>query len=77
MFGTRLNHLRKSLGVTAQQMANYLDIGIHSYRKYESGHRQPSFETLVKIADELDVSTDYLLGRVDYLRPDEVPFDEH
>ena len=72
MFGKRLNILRKSSGVTALKIANHLNMGIHSYRKYESGHRQPSFETLIKIADFLDVSTDYLLGRSDYLRNGEI-----
>jgi transcriptional regulator with XRE-family HTH domain len=32
---------------------------------YESGSRKPSFDTLRKLANTLDVTTDYLLGRVD------------
>ena len=63
MFGNILNKTRKSQGITAQQMADYLNIGLHSYRKYESNDRQPSFEILIKIADKLNVSTDYLLDR--------------
>ena len=74
MFGKRLNYARKSRGLTAQQMANLLNIGLNSYRKYESSHRQPTFETLVKLADELDVFTDYLLGRDDFLESRGVPF---
>ena len=63
MFGNILNETRKSQGITAQQMADYLNIGLHSYRKYESNDRQPSFDILVKIANKLNVSTDYLLSR--------------
>ena len=62
-FGKRLNETRKQKGYTAQQMADALEIGLRSYRAYESGDREPSFKTLVTIADYLDVSTDFLLGR--------------
>lgn len=64
MLGEILNKTRKSKGITAQQMADYLNINLRSYRAYESNDRQPSLGTLVKIADKLNVSTDYLLGRV-------------
>lgn len=63
MFGKVLNQTRKSRGFTAQQMADEVGINLHSYRKYERGTRQPSFEILVKLADKLDVTTDFLLGR--------------
>ena len=63
MFSSRLNSTRKNKGFTAQQMADSVGVNLHSYRKYESGHRQPSFEILVKLADKLNVSTDYLLCR--------------
>jgi len=63
MFGQRLNKTRKSQGFTAQQMADFLCISLRSYRYYESGRHQPSFEMLIKIADKLNVSTDYLLER--------------
>jgi transcriptional regulator with XRE-family HTH domain len=63
MYGTILNKTRKSKGLTAQQVADYLNMGIRNYRKYESGHANPTLDTIVKIADLFDVSTDYLLGR--------------
>ena len=63
MFGNILNKTRKSKGLTARQMAEFLNINLRSYRAYESNDRQPSFETLVKIADKLNVTTDYLLSR--------------
>lgn len=62
-FGERLNHTRKARGRTAQSMADMLCIAIRSYRAYESNTREPDFATLVKIADALGVTTDYLLGR--------------
>ena len=63
MFNKRLNEIRKSKGFTAQQMADSLNINLRSYRKYESGDRQPSLDMLIKIADKLNVYTDYLLER--------------
>lgn len=67
MFHSRLNETRKSKGITAQQMADSLCINIRSYRAYESADRSPNIEVLVKIADILDVSTDYLLCRDEFL----------
>lgn len=64
-FGKRLNKTRKEKGVTAQNMADLLGIGLRSYRAYESGDREPSFSVLVKIADHLETTTDYLLCRTD------------
>lgn len=61
----RLNHWRKLRNYTAQEMADLLCIGLRSYRNYESGDRSPSLDILVQIADILEVSTDYLLGRTE------------
>ena len=33
--------------------------------RYESGERKPDYETLIKIADYFDVTTDYLLGKTE------------
>ena len=63
MIGNILNKTRKAQGITAQQMADELGIGLRSYRHYESNDRQPSLQMLVKMADKLNVTTDYLLGR--------------
>lgn len=52
MFSERLNQTRKSKGITAQQMADHLSMGLRAYRNYESNDRSPSLETLVKIADK-------------------------
>ena len=66
-FGIRLNQVRKQYGKTAQNMADMLNIGIRSHRAYESDDREPCFQNLVKIADFLNVSTDYLLCRDEFL----------
>ena len=48
-----------------KEMAEYLGITPRSFQQYEGGKRRPDYETLVKIADLLDVSLDYLFGRTD------------
>ena len=67
MFNKRLNETRKKKGITAQQMAVFLELGVRSYRRYESGDREPPLMTLIKIADILEVPVDYLLGRDEYV----------
>ena len=67
MFSKRLNETRKNKGFTAQKMADQLGLALRSYQFYEGGKRSPSLDTLVKIADILNVSTDYLLCRDDFL----------
>ena len=67
MFADRLNQTRKERGITAQRMADELCTGIRNYRKYESGDAKPTLDGLVQIADILDVSTDYLLCRDEFL----------
>lgn len=67
MFAKRLNETRKSKGITAQYMADVLQMGLRAYRNYESGDREPSLKALVLIADTLDVSIDYLLCRDEWL----------
>lgn len=62
-FGKRLHDKRIGSGFTAQQMADYLGISLRAYRFYESGSREPNLETLSNIANKLNVTTDYLLGR--------------
>lgn len=75
-FSTRLNSVRKNKGFTAQQMADALCINIRSYRLYESADRSPNLEILCRIADILDVSTDYLLCRDEFMKAHGVSFDE-
>lgn len=76
MFGKRLRKMRNQRGFTQQRMADLLSIALITYQKYEQGIRNPSFECLVSIADILDVSIDYLLGRDEFLRTHSVNFNE-
>lgn len=64
MFPDLLKELREKEGLTQGKMADSLNVPVRTYGSWERGERQPDFDTLVKIADHFNVSTDYLLGRV-------------
>lgn len=68
MFNDRLRSARIFRGLTLQKMADQLDLSLRTYQNYEAGDREPHYDTLVQIADILDVSTDFLLGRDEYLK---------
>ena len=63
-FSDRVKELRKTKNMTQRQMADALGITERSYQRYEA-ENNPNNETLIKLADFFDVSTDYLLGRSD------------
>lgn len=58
-----LKELRKDKNLTQGDMAKYFDIKQSMYSMYESGRRTMKIEMLCKLADILDTSTDYILGR--------------
>ena len=63
MFCKRLRAVRMARKFTQQRLADAVGLALRSYQCYEQGEREPSLDTLVKLADTLDVPTDYLLCR--------------
>ena len=61
-FSERLKDLRKQAGLTQVDVAEKLGISQPAYASWERGVKQPSQENLVKIAQSLMVSVDYLVG---------------
>ncbi len=76
MFNKRLREMRMKRGFTQQRLADILDIALRSYQCYETGTRTPNYALLIKIADILDISIDYLLGRDEWLHSHGVSVDE-
>ncbi len=77
MFNKRLREMRMKRGFTQQRLADSLNIALRSYQCYETGTRTPCYDLLILIADTLDVSLDYLLGRDDFMKSHAIPFDEY
>jgi len=57
--GIKINHLRLSLGVTRQELADELGITHQQLQKYEKGINRISASRLVDISDALQVSVIY------------------
>ena len=63
-FQENLKYYREKAGYkTAKELADVLKLPYNTYAGYESKGREPKYNTLCKIADLLNVSTDELLGR--------------
>lgn len=73
MFSDRLTEIRKEFQKTQQNVADYLGVTRPAYTAYELGSREPDFETLQKLAEYFDVTTDYLLGRTNARHPGKNP----
>ena len=61
MLGARIAALRRDAGLSQAELAQRLQISASAMGMYEQGRREPSAQVLVTIAQELGVSTDYLL----------------
>ena len=64
-FAERLKTLRKQVQLTQAQIAEKLDISQQAYASWERGAKRPTQENLVKIAQVLNVSVDYLVGNLE------------
>ena len=62
IFPKRLKEVRIAKGKNQNEMAIALDIARPSYANFERGKTYPKFENLIKIAEELEISIDYLVG---------------
>lgn len=67
LFPQRLKKLRQQRKLTQEDLGKLINVTKVSISGYENGNRTPDMETLQKIADVLEVSLDYLLGRSEYL----------
>ena len=58
-----LRKFRELRGMTQVQMGARAGLGAASISHFETGQRTPTLETLIKLADALNVNVDALLGR--------------
>ncbi len=64
-----LKELRKDKNLSQSDIAKMFNIKQSMYSMYESGRRTMKIEMLCKLADILDTSTDYILGRTSQQKP--------
>lgn len=58
----RLKLIREDRNKTKEQVANYLEIQLRAYQRYETGERLPDLEKLKSLARYFDCTLDYLVG---------------
>ncbi|HFK1524033.1 TPA: helix-turn-helix transcriptional regulator [Bacillus cereus] len=65
MFPQRLKFARKQKNLTQEELAKKIKTTKGTISNYENGYSAPSNEVLSALADVLETTTDYLLGRID------------
>src|SRR5208283_2338422 len=65
IFMQRLRAARELRQWSQSDLATRADMPPSSIAHFETGTRKPSFDTLKRLANALEVTTDYLLGRVE------------
>ena len=63
MFQIRLKELREQAGYSQYSFAEKFGVSQSTVGNWESGTREPKFDTMQRLADFFGVSVDYLLGR--------------
>lgn len=66
-FGKRLLEARKRKGISQDELAKSLGTKGPAIGRYERDEMKPSIEVAAKMAELLDVSLDYLVGKTDVL----------
>ena len=61
----KLRQLREDAGISQKQLAEAIGVSQQSINKYENHNIEPDIETMIRIADYFDTSTDYLIGHSD------------
>lgn len=64
IFPDRLRTAREYRGLNQQELASRAGLQPSAISHFETGTRKPSFDNLHLLAETLDVTIDYLLGRV-------------
>ena len=61
----RIQDLRTDADMSQKQLSEILHISQRSYSHYETGSRNIPVEMLIRLANDYDISVDYLIGRTD------------
>lgn len=57
----RLRELRELNKMTQQELADFLGVSANTIGQYERGSREPNINNLIMLANQFDVSVDYLV----------------
>jgi len=65
IFKDRLRTARERRSLSQAELATKTGLQPAAISHFETGQRAPSFENLKRLSDALNISVDYLLGRID------------
>lgn len=65
ILNARLRNARQQCGQLQAELAQKADIAASTLSHFEAGRRVPNLKQLIRLANALNVSIDYLLGRTD------------
>ena len=68
MYKKRIRDLREDHDVSQKVIADYLGIRQNVYSRYETGFNEMPIRYLIKLCLFYDISSDYILGLIDYPR---------
>lgn len=72
----RLRFLRSEKGESLEKIAKYLNVTVQTISNYETEKRDMTPNTILKLAEYFNVSTDYLLGKSDVRNPEQIDSDK-
>ena len=65
LFPQRLQELRDERDLSQEELAKKSKLQPSAISHFETGARKPSFDNLRKLADALETTVDFLMGRTD------------
>ncbi|MFW5891549.1 MAG: helix-turn-helix domain-containing protein, partial [bacterium] len=68
-FPERMKQLRKEKGISLEKLSDKIGTTKSTLSRYENNKREPKIHIAQKIADEFNVSVDFLLGRTNERLP--------
>ena len=71
MYMEKLEEMRESRGLSQRQLGDILGVSAATISNYETGRREPPFETLCAMADFFGVSLDMLISGKEKTRSNE------
>lgn len=75
LFANRLRETREKLRLTQAEVGERSGLHAGAINHFEAGRRAPSFDNLKRLADALEISVDYLLGRTETPHPSALAVD--
>ncbi len=72
----RILQLRKSNGLSQEDLADKIGVSRQAVSKWESGQSMPDLDKIILMSDLFEVTTDYILKGTDKLLPADEPLSE-